>query len=830
MSRNERWHDRRIQAWIIRAVVFIVPVVVAIGVATIIASLLPEPSGFWQTIGWWVLVLGGSFVAMWLVDRFARKLLPLAALLRMSLVFPDKAPSRFSVALRSYSSKRMQAEVTQARAAGVDDDPTKAAEFVLALVASLGSHDRKTRGHAERTRAYTDLLAEELGVAETDRDRLRWAALLHDVGKLGVPAEVLNADHQLTEEDWSHLTHHPRDGYELTRPIHGFLGPWAATILHHHERYDGTGYPQGIAGEDIAYGARIVAVGDAYDAMTAHRTYQPALSTTVARRELAEGAGSQFDPTIVRAFLSLSMGSLRRIAGPLAFLGQIPFIGGIRRLGDTATAVAVTSGALAVTLVAGVIPGPGDATAAEPPIVVAAEANGAGGGGSPAETASAPTTTTTSSTTTTTTTLAPTTTQAPNPASPAPTTNTTTPTSTTTTTTTTTVPTSTTTTTLAPWFPTTVDDSVTTDEDVPIDIDVLANDSDRDGDLDPSTLAIDGAPSIGVAVASSGLVEYTPNADASGTDSFDYVVCDAGGRCSGATVDVTVTPVNDPPVARADSATGDPRTDVAIDVLANDTDIDGGPLSIASFDASSSGGGIVSCSATCIFTPPDPWASPDTFTYTVTDGNGGSDTATVTVTPTTADLEFFLQAGGSGNQTSTPVLPLSTNGTATNSSLPNYDTDRDGSPGLFIVQVPNGPPVQLSETDPAKFQLWSSAPLTGDLVLDGDATADLWAGMASLQAGVHGRIRIFVLDCPVSTVDGTDCTEIERDFVDRNPWTTVDGQWENADFDFGTISYTVPAGRTLTLKLTVAGPNADDDMRFAFDAVGFESSFVVRRN
>jgi hypothetical protein len=286
---GERWEDRRFRAWLIRAVVFVVPVVAAVVVATVVANALPDPDGLWGSLMWWALVLGSSFGTMWLVDRIARQLLPLAALLRMSLVFPDKAPSRFGVALRSHSSRRMQTEVEQARAAWVDDDPTRAAEFVLAMVASLGDHDRLTRGHAERTRAYTDLLAEELGIPADDRDRLRWVALLHDVGKLGVPAEVLSSDHTLTEDDWAHVRNHPADGYELTRPIHDFLGPWALTILHHHERYDGSGYPAGIMGEDIAYGARVVAVGDAYDAMTAFRTYQPALSTVAARKELAAG-------------------------------------------------------------------------------------------------------------------------------------------------------------------------------------------------------------------------------------------------------------------------------------------------------------------------------------------------------------------------------------------------------------------------------------------------------------------------------------------------------------------------------------------------------------
>ena len=300
-----------------------------------------------------------------------------------------------------------------------------------------------------------------------------------------------------------------------------------------------------------------------------------------------------------------------------------------------------------------------------------------------------------------------------------------------------------------------------------------------------------------------------------------------GGRCSTAAVTVTIAPVNDPPVAVDDTASGQPRTVIVIDVLSNDSDIDGGPLTISGSDPISALGGSVTCGAQCTYIPPDPWTGPDTFSYVVSDGAGGVDAATVTVTPTTPDTELFLRAAGAGNQTSTPVLSLSTGAGPTNASLPNYDTNRDAGPGLFLEQVNGGIGVQIAETNPARYQLWSY-PLASDLVLNGDASMDLWAGMAALQSGVHGRLRVFVLDCPAGSIDGTDCIQIVREYDDRDPWTTVDLQWERAVWDFGTLAYTIPAGRSLTLKVVVAGPNADDDMRVGFDAAGFESSFVLR--
>jgi len=908
---------------LIRVAVFVVPVIAGIAAATITAQLLPSANGVWQTLAWWTLVLGSSFGVMLLMDRLARNLLPLAALLRMSLVFPNKAPSRFGVTLKSYSSKRIQADVERAHAEGIADDPTRAAEYVLTLIASMGHHDRLTRGHAERTRAYTDLVAEELGLSQADQDRLRWGALLHDIGKLGVPAEILNSDHGLSEEDWEAVKHHPRDGFELTKPIHAFLGPWALTILHHHERYDGTGYPMGLSGENISYGARIVAVGDAYDAMTAFRTYQAPMSPSVAKAELAAGAGSQFDPTVVRAFLALSMRPLRRVAGPLVFLGQLPFVTGLQRLGDAATAALATAATLSVVVVSGLVPGPSSTTMDDAPVAQPSEVIVAAPSGSTADPAGSnrsssgdpSPTTTTSTTSTTSTTIAPSTTTVPPPPPPAGRTSTSPPPPPP-------PPPPTTTTTLPPWLPTALNDAATTDEDLAVTLNVLTNDSDNDGDLDPTTLSVSQAANAGSTTVDTPDITYTPNPDAYGTDTFDYEICDLGGRCSTATVTVTVvpvndepvavddpvttledtqvtidvlandtdpddgldpgtlavtvepmlgiatqvgasisyvpnpntsgidsfeyqicdasgacasamvevviSPVNDPPDAVDDAAGGMQRTDVIIDVLANDTDPDGDALSISAHDAVSSLGGTVVCASDCTYAPPDPWTGPDSFGYTVEDGNGGTDTATVIVTPTVFDIQLFLRSAGVGDQVSTPVLPFSMGEGPTNSVLPNFDTNRDTGPGLLLRQIEQGPGQQIAETDPANYQLWMY-PATEDLVLSGTATMDIWAGMASLQADAAGRLRTYVLDCPSTSIDGTDCVEIApRRFVDRDPWSPADDQWERAVWDYGPIDYTIAAGRSFAVKLTIAGVHTDDDMRFAYDASGFESSFVVR--
>ncbi len=230
---------------------------------------------------------------------------------------------------------------------GLSDDRTEAAGQLLELVAALGVHDRITRGHAERVRAYSRMIGEELGLSGDDLEKLHWAGLLHDVGKLFVPEEILNKPGQLTSDEFEIVKQHPGWGAELCEPLRGWLGDWVDAVAQHHERWDGAGYPRGLAGDDIALSARIVSVADVFDVMTSARSYQQPVSVTRAREELVRCSGTQFDARMVRAFLSISLGRLRLAMGPLASLAHLPSRLHIPAAGlGTAATGLVTAGAL----------------------------------------------------------------------------------------------------------------------------------------------------------------------------------------------------------------------------------------------------------------------------------------------------------------------------------------------------------------------------------------------------------------------------------------------------------------------------------------------------
>ncbi len=174
---------------------------------------------------------------------------------------------------------------------------------MAALCQAVETKDFYTRGHSERVSRGATLLARQIGMGAERVEAIRYAGMLHDVGKLGVPTKVLQKTGPLTEEELAAIQLHPMRGLEIVRQI-GFLTEALDGIMHHHERMDGKGYPMGLAGDEIPEFARVIAVADAFDSMTSTRSYRGARSVEEAIAELRKCAGLQFDPMLVDAFIA----------------------------------------------------------------------------------------------------------------------------------------------------------------------------------------------------------------------------------------------------------------------------------------------------------------------------------------------------------------------------------------------------------------------------------------------------------------------------------------------------------------------------------------------
>lgn len=175
-------------------------------------------------------------------------------------------------------------------------------QTVEGFAKAIEAKDKYTHGHSERVRYLAILIARGLGLPEEETNKISQAAILHDIGKLSVDYSMLNYPDKLQPDDAENVRQHPRVGRDILQPIL-FLGEVIPAIYHHHEYFDGTGYPEKLKGEAIPLGARILAVADSYDAMTSDRSYRQALSHSAAIAEILRCAGKQFDPQVVRAFL-----------------------------------------------------------------------------------------------------------------------------------------------------------------------------------------------------------------------------------------------------------------------------------------------------------------------------------------------------------------------------------------------------------------------------------------------------------------------------------------------------------------------------------------------
>jgi hypothetical protein len=569
------WRSLPRCALAVRMLLALLPVITAFLVTWFTAPVLPRPAGPFGIFVYVAETAAIGVTAALLARRAADRFLPLTALLKMTLIFPDHAPSRFRLALRTGTIRQLRKALANGDPA-LPSDHQAAAERLITLAGELGRHERLTRGHSDRVRAYADMIGVELGLPPAQRQKLTWAAIVHDIGKLAVPADILNRAGRPSEVEWAILAQHPEAGSQLVEPLAGWLDDWRLSTRDHHERWDGTGYPNGLAGKDISLAGRIVAVADAFDTMTSHRSYHRAGSIEAAREELVRCSGSQFDPRVVRAMLDASLPARLPTAGLIGWFAALVARANLASIGR---AVATASTAAAITTGAGLAPlglapfdlGPDgvldlirqSANVPAPPMLPFAAGPAVPSGPSTvrlqlttrpvpdkssvetqqgrvepvaptgptslwsaqAETTSTTAPPTTASTTTTASTGRTSTTVAPTTAA----------------TSTTTGSTTTTTTQPQPTGPTANDDHVSITSNGAKVIDVLANDVAGSAQLDPPSLAIVEMPSHAALVKINGSNRILYRSVATGvTDQLRYKICDVSSICATATLTITL--------------------------------------------------------------------------------------------------------------------------------------------------------------------------------------------------------------------------------------------------------------------------------------------------
>lgn len=224
------------------------------------------------------------------------------------------AKRRVELARKRYQKKlerNVRDRTTELRAA-LNDVNTTYQNTLLALVSALDTREHETSDHSQRVVEYTVAIAGRMSIRGAELDEIGRGALLHDIGKIGVPDAVLLKPGKLTTEEWLEMRKHPEMGFNMIAPI-PFLTIPSQIVLSHQERYDGSGYPRALRGEEIHVGARIFAIADTLDAMTSDRPYRQGTSFGNAMAEITRCAGTQFDPEVVRAFLDIGEAGLQRI-------------------------------------------------------------------------------------------------------------------------------------------------------------------------------------------------------------------------------------------------------------------------------------------------------------------------------------------------------------------------------------------------------------------------------------------------------------------------------------------------------------------------------------
>src|SRR5947207_3771399 len=228
----------------------------------------------------------------------------------------QRALKRREMLLENRQLNQWLKEEVTTRTAELQRERTKLERLSIAtleaLVNALEAKDPHMRGHSARVADLSATVAHHLGMSEEDVELVRIAGRLHDIGKIGTREAVLNKQGALTPEEFEHVRQHVIIGSQILAPL-THLGDIIPAVRHHHERFDGTGYPDGLRGEDIPVVARVVTVADVFDAITSNRPYRTALPLEAAREEIARGCGSHFDPVVAEAFLRIPLARLEEI-------------------------------------------------------------------------------------------------------------------------------------------------------------------------------------------------------------------------------------------------------------------------------------------------------------------------------------------------------------------------------------------------------------------------------------------------------------------------------------------------------------------------------------
>jgi len=215
--------------------------------------------------------------------------------------------------LRQFSDSLPAAEVSAFdRADGPHGLPQSILDTVTSLAYAIDAKDQYTQGHSQKVSAYAALLAEALGMSEGEVEEIRMGAILHDVGKVGIPEHILNKGGPLNPEEWDTMKTHVIFGGKLLEPM-APLERIRQMVLHHHEFFDGSGYPEGLAGQNIPLGARIITIADSYDTITSDRSYKKGRTAEEALAEVERCANNQFDPELVVAFVR----AMRQLPNPI---------------------------------------------------------------------------------------------------------------------------------------------------------------------------------------------------------------------------------------------------------------------------------------------------------------------------------------------------------------------------------------------------------------------------------------------------------------------------------------------------------------------------------